>query len=180
MPGPTHARALLCAVAVAVAVLPSVASGNMPGDGRGAARRASSSNRTVTWWLADYNTNALAENTAFLLAQPRSSVSSVFHCCSGPTLVANGSFVPNQATEQLYQQLAAAERRAGVAGPVLIALSPAPDAVLAGVAGRSIPALVALAQRADIDGFVLDYEPHDNTTEQHAQVCVRACVRGRE
>ena len=129
------------------------------------------SNRSVSWWLADYNSAALAENVAFL-NDADGSVSAIFHCCAGPRIAANGSYVPNALQEAMFSELVRAERGAGNGltskRPILLSLSPAPDAVLDGVAQNAVPALVALASRIGCDGFVADYEPHANTTEAHA------------
>ena len=138
-------------------------------------------NRTVSWWLADYNSAALAENAAFLNdGAVAGSVSAVFHCCAGPRIAANGSYVPNTGQEALFSQLVRVERAAGRDSasnseseseskrPILLSVSPDPDAVLGGVAQLAVPALVALAARVGCDGFVADYEPHANTTKAHA------------
>eukprot|EP00935_MAST-01C_sp_MAST-1C-sp1_P001590 g1590.t1 len=48
-------------------------------------------------------------------------------------------------------------------------LSPNPMAVQSGLAKNAVPDLLVLMETGGFGGFVVDYEPHDNTTDDHAQ-----------
>ena len=135
---------------------------------------ATSSNRTVSWWLADYNAVAISENTAFVNSPAISSaISGAFHCCSGPLVAANGTLAPNERQEELFASIVKAERAATSGAmhtaPILFSLSPDPAAIESGAAiTHAVEGLVELAGHIGSDGWVVDYEPHANTTEAHA------------
>jgi hypothetical protein len=138
------------------------------------ATAASSSNRTVSWWLADYNAAAIPENTAFVNSPAIArALSSTLHCCDGPRVEANGTLVRSTAQEDLFASIVKAERAATSGAmrtaPILFSLSPDPAAIESGAAIiHAIAGLVAIATRIGCDGWVVDYEPHANTTEAHA------------
>ena len=89
------------------------------------------------------------------------------------------SFVPTPAQAVLFRNLTVTERASGVTGPILFAVSPPPEAVLAGVAADAVPGLVALAVSAGFDGYVADcascFSRHlvvyVCTTHTHARAC---------
>jgi hypothetical protein len=100
----------------------------------------------------------------------RDTITGVFHCCTGPVVLANGT-VPAKQSDELFVNLTRPELAAGLS-PVLVPLSPHPTAVQQRVAVKAIPRLVELVEQGGWSGYVFDYEPHDNTTNDHAEAFV--------
>ena len=133
----------------------------------------------VHWYLGSYDTRYIDENAAFV-SKHRDVIDGVLHCCTGPTVLANGTVAPPD--EQLFSGLAKSDRAAGL-DPVMLPISPSSDAILARVAAAAVPALVQWAVTFNISGFVSDYEPHDNTTAAHSaavpwSATARTCSTG--
>ena len=120
-----------------------------------------SANR-VHWYLGSYDSAYAAENTAFL-AEHMQIVDGVLHCCTGLQVLSDGSMAP--ANRSLYSHLIETDRGHD---PIMIPISPSTEAVQARVAHRAIPALVQWVSHANISGLISDYEPHANTTSDHA------------
>ena len=124
---------------------------------------------TVNWWLGDYNSGYNAVNQQFV-KQHRSLISRVYHCCAGPTMLANGSMSSESgAFADRLQRMAAVEGM-GLDYAPLLPLSPNTEALLAGSAVHGVPELVEIATKAAAGGFIVDYEPQQDTTRQHAEV----------
>ena len=51
-------------------------------------------NRSVAWWLGDYNSGYISQNAAFLRAHG-STVTGVYHCCLGISMASNGTLAPS-------------------------------------------------------------------------------------
>ena len=53
--------------------------------------------RTVAWWLADYSSDDVAENTIFAKAMATQGLigGGAYHCCAGPRIDPNGTYVPH-------------------------------------------------------------------------------------
>ena len=140
-----------------------------------------SNTTTVNWWLGDYNTGYNAPNQQFV-QQHRSLITRVYHCCSGPTMMPNGSMSSaSPAFADRLRSMAAAEGMDKKGAP-LLPLSPNTEALLAGKAVHSVPELVEIATKATAGGYVVDYEPHQDTTRQHAearheQPCHHVCQK---
>jgi hypothetical protein len=118
----------------------------------------------VHWYLGSYDSRYVDENAAFVAAH-RDAIDGVLHCCTGPTIHANGSV---SVDDSLFAGLTSSDRDAGLE-PRMLPISPSPYAILARVAGAAVPDLVRWAVKFNISGFVSDYEPHDNTTAEHAR-----------
>ena len=128
----------------------------------------SATNRTAMWWLASYSSDDAAEN-AQAVAAASGMVGAILHCCTGPNMAPNGSIVTDAAQTQAFRTLVAADRAAAPAAPIFFPLSPNTAAVLSGVAANGISSLLLLAEGLGCDGFVVDYEPHTNATQAHAE-----------
>ena len=128
--------------------------------------------RNVLWWLGSYNDNYVAENAAFIAKHNATVLDGVLHCCTGPTITADGALDVSPANAALFANLTRGEVAPHTPrlAPVMLPVSPPPAAVLAGVAGRAAPALAKLAVSLSISGFVVDYEPHVNETAAHARL----------
>jgi hypothetical protein len=130
---------------------------------------SNASNTSVYWWLGSYNEGYAAENMAFVGTE-RDAITGVFHCCTGPTVFPNGT-MPAKQPEELFVNLTRPEISAGLT-PVLIPLSPHPTAVQQRLAVKAVPRLLDMVVQGGFGGYVVDYEPHDNTTADHAQAFV--------
>jgi hypothetical protein len=53
--------------------------------------------RTVAWWLADYSSDDVAENTVFAKTMATQGLigGGAYHCCAGPRIDPNGTYVPH-------------------------------------------------------------------------------------
>jgi hypothetical protein len=53
--------------------------------------------RTVAWWLADYSSDDVAENTLFAKTVATQGLigGGAYHCCAGPRIDPNGTYVPH-------------------------------------------------------------------------------------
>ena len=118
----------------------------------------------VNWWLGSYNTQYTGVNTAFIKNHSQ-AVSGILHCCTGPTILSNGTVVAN---DTLFRALTQPELSMKV--PVMLPISPAVDAILKGTAVHGVDALVDVALRLGVDGYVVDYEPREQEDEAHAKL----------
>lgn len=123
---------------------------------------------TIEWWLGSYSPSYIGQNQAFLTTHA-DVVTGVFHCCRGIGMLPNGSLTETTASVDgpFFKNLTAFEKSRQLT-PVLIPISPNAEAMLAGVASRSVNDLAALPSEFGFDGLVVDYEPHDNLTSAHA------------
>lgn len=123
-------------------------------------------NRGVDWWLGSYKEAYVQQNARFIAARSN-VVTGVFHCCSGPTVDASGALVISNITKQLFADLTRTEVQQGLSP--MLPLSPDPAAIQSGAAKKAVSALVALTSQIGFQGYVVDYEPHESTTKEHAQ-----------
>eukprot|EP00041_Stephanoeca_diplocostata_P024513 m.623192 g.623192 ORF g.623192 m.623192 type:complete len:310 (-) comp22544_c1_seq5:1480-2409(-) len=125
------------------------------------------SNRTVNWWLGSYTSAFVKENKIFL-DKNHDVVSGILHCCRGIQMMSNGSISHEESDGPFFRNLTSFEVDGGYY-PVLVPISPNTDALLANVASHGIATLVHMASSNRFDGYVVDYEPHSNLTQEHAR-----------
>lgn len=83
-------------------------------------------------------------------------------------MLSNGSMSSDSgAFADHLQRMTAAE---GMQNAPLLPLSPNTEALLAGSAVHGVSELVEIAAKAAAGGYVVDYEPHEDTTRHHAEV----------